>query len=122
LADLKARTVLTTLRKIRNFVIEIGKWGIVLWLLFPLHRALNERVDFTRVVLGILLFVLFAGKLFYDTIIDSWRNNPERKPAKDLLSMVAIVTVISLVVGIVIIFVGLLVFEYLKTSTEPNQE
>lgn len=105
----------TRTKKILSHVWEIGKWALVIWLLLPMRKSLSEQTDFTRVALGILLFVIFAGKLLYDTIIESFIRRGQRSGLKDLITMVGIVVFISLIVGLVIFFVGFYVVNILSS-------
>lgn len=102
--------------------LEIGKWVLVLWLLWPVRHAINGPVDFSRVVLGILLFVIFAGKLFYDTIIMDILKQRRTSVKQDVLSMIGIVLVLSLVVGLLLFFVGFVIIELYRSSNQPGQE
>ena len=106
----------------RNVALEIGKWVLVLWLLWPVRHAINGPVDFSRVVLGILLFVIFAGKLFYDTIIMDILKQRRTSVKQDVLSMIGIVLVLSLVVGLLLFFVGFVIIELYRSSNQPGQE
>ena len=55
-----------------TIVLEIIKWSFVIWLLWPLSRVSQEvgpnqfrgLEQFTRVTFGILLFIIFSGKVF----------------------------------------------------------
>lgn len=102
--------------------IEVGKWVLVLWLLTPIRKAMSERVDFARVVLGILLFILFAGKMFYDTILSSLLKDTERKKYSELIAMIGMATVIALIIGVVVVFIGLYVFSSIQNATTDQQQ
>ncbi len=107
-------------RKILSIVWEICKWGLVLWLLFPLRKSATGSAAFIRIAFGILLFVIFTGKLLYDSIFDAYKQNSERNNVRDLLRMVGIVSIIALAVGAVVFSIGFFVFSYL-TSVSNNQ-
>jgi hypothetical protein len=100
---------------------EIGKWMLVVWLLLPLRHSMTEHVNFSRILLGILLFVLFGGKVFYDTVLDSYKKRPERKPIVDLIVMVGSITVIALIVGITIVFIGYFIFNGMQETGDMQQ-
>ena len=102
--------------------LEIGKWVLVLWLLWPLRHASSGPVDFTRVLLGILLFIIFAGKVFYDTIIMGILRQRRTSVKQDLITLVGIVAGISLVVGLLIVFVGFAIVELYQSSSRPQDE
>ncbi len=95
---------------------EVGKWALVLWLLMPIRKAMSERVDFARVALGILLFILFAGKLFYDNILDSLLKRKENQTSRDIIAMFGMAAAIALVIGVVVLFIGLFVFSSIQNA------
>lgn len=108
-------------RKILSIVWELGKWGFVLWLLLPIRKSMTGSAAFIRIGGGILLFVLFAGKLLYDSIFEAYKRNTERNNVRDLLGMVGIVSIIALVVGAVVFSIGFFVFSYLQNAnTQPE--
>lgn len=107
--------------KILSIVWEIGKWGLVLWLLLPIRKNMTGSAAFIRIAFGILLFVLFAGKLLYDSIFDAYKRNVERNNIRDLLGMAGIVSIIALVVGAVIFSIGFFVFSYLQNATSQTE-
>ena len=97
-------------KKLFRALVEIGKWALVFWLLLPIRGSLEARVDFSRVMLGVLLAILFIGKRLYDTVIDGFKKNRERSDIVDFLATVAIVILVALLVGAVLVFGGLFVF------------
>lgn len=101
---------------------EVSKWALVVWLLLPLRNSMTEHVNFNRIILGILLFVIFGGKVFYDTVLDSFKKRPERKPIVDLVVMVASIAVIALIVGISIVFIGYFIFTGMQDSGDIQQQ
>ncbi|MDZ7261097.1 MAG: hypothetical protein ONB05_03130 [candidate division KSB1 bacterium] len=102
--------------------LEIGKWLLVIWLLLPMRQLLTQKVGFTRVALGILLFIIFSGKLFYDTVLSGIIRRRESSVGKDLVTMVGMVIFLSLLVGLVLFFIGIFIVAYLNTSGENMQE
>ena len=78
-------------KSLKSTLIEIGKWLIVLWLMSPLALAMSGPVDFSRVALGILLFIIFTGKLLFDTIIAPLKTRTERTAAQDVIMMIGAV-------------------------------
>lgn len=94
--------------------LEIGKWGMILWLLSPLRQASAGPILFGRVALGILLFIIFAGKLFYDAVLEGYLRKRRTSAREDLLSLVGIVLVVALVVGLVIFLVGFMMLEFFE--------
>lgn len=77
---------------------------------------MTERIDFARIVFGILLFVLFGGRVFYDSIFESYNRHSEKKPLFDVLRLFGIVSVIALVVGVTIVFIGYFIFTSLEQA------
>ena len=102
--------------------LEIAKWVLVLWLLWPLRHATSGPVDFTRVLLGILLFIIFAGKVFYDTIIMGILRQRRTSAKQDLITLIGMVAGISLVVGLLVVFVGFAIVELYRSGSHPQDE
>ena len=102
--------------------LEIGKWGVVLWLLWPLRHAPSGPVDFSRIVLGILFFVIFTGKLFYDTVIMGIVRQRRTSVKQDIMSLIGMILVMSLVVGLLVVFVGFVIVELIQMSNRPGDE
>jgi hypothetical protein len=102
--------------------LEVGKWILVLWLLWPLRHATSGPVDFTRVLLGILLFIVFAGKVFYDTIIMGILRQRRTSVKQDVITLIGMVAGISLVVGLLIVFVGYAIVQLYQSSNRPQDE
>jgi hypothetical protein len=99
-------------------VLEIGKWAVVLWLLWPLRNASHMSLDFTRVALGIFLFVIFSGKLFYDTIIMEILKKRRTTVKQDLVALLGMVAIITLIVGVLVTFVAFLIVEMMNMNRE----
>jgi hypothetical protein len=105
-----------------NTALELGKWILVLWLLWPIRNAAAGPVDFVRVAVGIMLFIIFAGKLFYDTVIMGILRQRRTSVKQDILSFAGIILVMSLVVGFLLLFVGYLVIELINMSQQAQEE
>lgn len=105
-------------QKIYVYAVEIGKWGLLLYLLLPLKGALQGSVDFARVAAGIGLFVIFAGKLLYDVVFFPRQHERESNPRKDLITMIAIVVGIASLVLLVVFFVAVYLINYLSSSAK----
>lgn len=103
-------------------ILELAKWILVLWLLWPLRHAAGGPVAFTRIALGILLFVIFAGKLFYDTVIMGILRRRRTSVRQDLISMLGITLGIALVVGMLMLFVGFVFVELFRMIGGTQQE
>ena len=103
-------------------VINISKWILVIWLIWPIQNALSGRVDFTRVLLGILLFIIFAGKIFYDSILRNQLKHDESSGARGLVDILGIAVGLCLIVGAVILFLGLLAFYIVQGAMTVEPE
>lgn len=99
-----------------HVVVEVGKWFIVLWLLWPLRRASAAPINMIRVVLGVLLFIIFAGKLFYDTVIMGILKQRRMSVKQDILAMIGMIVVLGFVVGLLMLFVGYVLIEIFRAS------
>ena len=100
--------------------LEIIRWAFVIWLLLPIRQASSGPVNFTRVAVGILLFIIFAGKLFYDTVIMGILHRRRTSMKQDILTLIGMVLVLSLVVGLLLLFAGFLLVELFKMSQSNN--
>ena len=98
--------------------LEVGKWLLVLWLLWPVRNANIAPVEFTRVVIGVLLFIIFAGKLFFDTVIMSIIRQRRTSVKRDIVTLLGIVLVLGLVVGLLLFFGALLLMEMSNNVTQ----
>ncbi|NIR51790.1 hypothetical protein GWO43_24745 [candidate division KSB1 bacterium] len=97
-----------------SYLVEIGKWALVIWLVWPVTGALRGSVEFGRVAIGIGLFVVFAGKLLYDVVIFPRHHERKSTPGKDLFTMVAIVAVVALIACCLIFFVAMYIINYMN--------
>jgi hypothetical protein len=96
---------------------EVIKWLVVLWLLWPIRKANVAPVEFSRVVIGVLLFIIFAGKLFFDTVVMSIIRQRRVSAKREVVTLIGIVLVLGLVVGLLILFGGYLLLEMSKDMT-----
>ncbi|KPL18306.1 MAG: hypothetical protein AMJ92_08705 [candidate division Zixibacteria bacterium SM23_81] len=99
----------STRGKVLRYFLEIGRWVLVGYLLFPLRHRMHLPLEFTRTALGIALFVIFSGKMLYDFVIWSRRPASTRDLPRELLSILAIVVLIAVLVGAAVVFIGLYV-------------
>lgn len=106
--------------KCLRVALEVAKWGVVLWLVWPITRALRERVSFTRLAAGILLLILFAGKALYDSILEAQHSPPGQKKTPDWVTLAGAILVIALVVALTTLFVALYLVRSLE-STSPAE-
>lgn len=100
--------------KWRSHLLEIGKWALVIWLLLPIQTARQGPVDFVRVSAGVILFVIFSGKLLYDVVFFSRQHRAESSAGKDILSMIGMVIGVALMVLFLVLFVAFFLFDYLN--------
>lgn len=96
-----------------KIIIEILKWSFIIWLLWPLSRLSQQEGlnQFTRVLFGILLFIIFTGKVFYDTVIMGWIKQRRTSIKQDAMMLVGMVLVLCLILGLVVFLVGLYLSE-----------
>jgi hypothetical protein len=105
-----------------RFIVTAAKWLLVAWLLYPLRGRMRLPIDFTRSALGILLFVIFAGKMFYDSVIWKQVTGRSRGTAADLLSLAAMVLIIAMLLAVTIFFIGLYIANLLRGEMRPEPE
>jgi hypothetical protein len=102
--------------------LEILKWAFVVWLIWPIVELGRQRMSVARVVAGICLFVVFAGKLFYDTLITEFVRQRRTTAKQDLMALLGMVAAIFLLVGLVIVLVGLLITQWQKDAAGGMQQ
>jgi hypothetical protein len=94
--------------------LEVMKWGLIVWLMIPVSRASRGPVDILRVIAGILLFIIFTGKLLYDRIFADMIRGRRRTPLQDLLGSIGIILIVVILTGILIFFIGELVVALMR--------
>lgn|GEM_PF-707574 len=104
----------------RSVLWEVGRWGLVIVLLLPLRQAEPGPIDAYRVALGILLFVIFGGKLLYDIMIADILERRRQSAAKDVVTLVGMVIVVTLVVGLLMVFSGFLLVKLVAQARSPG--
>jgi hypothetical protein len=107
--------------KIKPVVYEIAKWSLVLWLLYPLVLIQEKYVSFPRIMAGILLFVVFSGKMLYDIMISKRIHARERSNAADLLATLGMVIVVAIIVGLFVVLIGFALFSQMQQTTAPQE-
>jgi hypothetical protein len=100
-------------------ILEIGKWILVVWLLLPLGRPEGERFMVVRVVMGVCLFVIFGGKVFYDVIIMDIVRQRRTSVKQDIVTLIAAVVVIALLVGMVLVLISLFIMKWIQGTSNP---
>ena len=101
--------------------VEIFKWAVVVWLLWPIVELGRQRLSITRVVAGICLFVVFAGKLFYDTLIMEFVRQRRTTAKQDLVALLGMIGAVLLLAGLVVVMTGLLILQWQKDAMEGMQ-
>jgi uncharacterized membrane protein YcjF (UPF0283 family) len=103
--------------KTLQHVLGIAKWVIVVWLLWPLLTLQAEKMSLWRMMLGIMLVVIYVGKMFYDFILDHFKQKKERYTVTDLLMLVVFIAIIAIIIGGTILLVGMLVMKQMQEAT-----
>jgi len=101
--------------------VECLKWAFVAWLLWPIVELGKQRLSVTRVVAGICLFVVFAGKLFYDTLITEFVRQRRTTAKQDLAALLGMIGAVLLLAGMVIVMTGLLIAQWQKDAAQGMQ-
>ena len=84
---------------------EIAKWIVIVYLFWPLVVMQSAKLPLWRMMLGVLLLVIFVGKLFYDYVLDTLKKNRERSPLSHLISMVVSISIIAVIIaGLLMLF------------------
>jgi hypothetical protein len=100
---------------------EILKWAFVAWLLWPIVWLGRQRLSVARVVAGICLFVVFAGKLFYDTLISEFVRQRRTTAKQDLVALLGMIGAVLLLAGLVVVMTGLLILQWQKDAAGGMQ-
>ncbi len=108
-------------KPLKATLLEIAKWLLVLWLMSPLALAMHGPIDFSRVALGILLFIIFTGKFLFDSIIAPLKTRTERTALQDVIMMFGVVTVIGVAVAMMILLVGVYVMKLLGSQNQQME-
>lgn len=106
-------------KKTLRVVWEIVKWGVILWLLLPLVNPRPGDFSVTRVVLGILLLVLFSGKIFYDRVLERILKQPNQSRRRDIFTMLGVLVAILLMMMVVLVGVGYYILSSLTPENGP---
>lgn len=99
--------------------LEVGKWAMVVWLLWPLGRPDAERLTVVRVVAGVCLFVIFTGKLFYDVMIMDIVRQKRASIKQDIITLIAAAAIIAVLVGCVLVLIGLFIMKWAQGTGSP---
>ena len=90
-----------------SMLLEVFKWGLVIWLILPVQSQEPNFLDLVRVVTGILLFIIFTGKLFFDTVISDMIKQRRTSLKRDIITLLGLVLVIAIIIGFTIFATGL---------------
>lgn len=101
----------------KKIIFAIVKWGIALWLLWPLLLFQAGKMSLWRMVLGIMLIVIYVGKMFYDFVLDNFKARKERYTIVDLLLLVGFIAFVALIIGGTILLVGFYIVRQLQETT-----
>jgi hypothetical protein len=102
--------------------LEILKWAFVVWLLWPIVELGRQRMSVARVVAGICLFVVFSGKLFYDTLITEFVRQRRTTAKQDLMALLGMIAAVVLLAGLVIGMVGLMITQWQKSVAAGDMQ
>jgi hypothetical protein len=102
--------------KIGLYIWEICKWALVLFLLYPLIFTMENTIDFSRVVIGEALLIIFIGKIFYDTIV--WKFTQQNRDAGQ--DFIAILGMLLAVGFILVVFLFLFAVTFLQFSKSQS--
>ena len=105
----------------KTAVIEMLKWGAVLYLLWPIVTLRQGQFSLIRLLMGIVLFVIFSGKLLYDYIVRDYIQSRYISRKRDLITFLGIVLGSALIVGLVIFIFAVFILQF-AASTDPVQQ
>ena len=100
---------------------EILKWGLVIWLVWPLALMHGGRFQLPRVLLGIVLFVIFTGKRFYDIVINTYAKNRNKSLKQDILGFIGSILVAALFVGFILFMFALVIVLFYQSSQQVSE-
>jgi len=101
-----------------RYLLELIKWGAIIWLLVPLIDFETRKIREVRVILGIFLFIIFSGKMLYDLVIEGLIQRKNRPLGKDLLSMIGIVLFLGLFASLLVGILGFLLVYYIQSQID----
>lgn len=111
--------MIKTGKKYLNVVLEIAQWALVVFLFWPIIIMQTAKMPLWRMMLGVLLLVIFIGRLFYDYTLAHYSTQQERPQWVNLLSLVASITLIAAVIGgLLLLFAFYAVSQLQQTSAQ----
>lgn len=104
-------------KEFRGILLQILKWSVVVWCFLPLARFSKGAVPFSRILLGILLFILFSGKFFYDTVLFDMIRRRRTTLKQDIFQLLGMLLAVGLIVTLVILMIA----AYIMESSKPPE-
>jgi hypothetical protein len=95
---------------------DILKWGVVIWLMWPLLSFQMEKMTLWRMVFGVMFAVLFLGKMLYDALVDNFKQRKEHYTVIDFLVLVGFIAAIAVLIAGAILGIGLYVTSQFQES------
>ena len=105
-------------KDIIGFFEELAKWALVIFLLLPVWGQQISRFQAFRVVAGIFLFVIFSGKVLYDTLIMKIIRQQRTSTKRDVIMVIATLLVLVIIIGALLFTVGFLSLTLFQKSME----
>lgn len=107
--------------KFLSYAFEAAKWGIVVWLLWPLLSFQGAKMPLWRMMAGVMLIVIYLGKTFYDIIINNFKQRKESYTVLDLLRLAGAIAIIAVIIGGAVVLIGFYVMTQYQQGTDPAQ-
>ncbi len=107
----KSKTTLSAI------LFEIAKWGVTVFLLWPLLSFQAQKMPLWRMVAGVMLLVINLGKIFYDIFLDNFKQKRERYSLIDLLMLILGVAAVAALIGGVVLLTALYISTRLQDAS-----
>jgi len=109
------------LKTIILYIVEFGKWILVIWLLYPaLYVNTGKPLNPYRFIGGLTLFIIFLGKTFYDIVLRKMYFKKEKTTRQEIFSIIGTVILLALAVALVIFLIGFLIYRNLGDIVNPE--
>ncbi|MBN1893021.1 hypothetical protein JW906_00930 [bacterium] len=105
--------------RMRPILLESLKWLLVLYLLWPIVRFREGAFPLVRLLLGILLFIIFSGKLFYDLFLADVVRQRRPTLKQDLCTLAGMILAVLLLIGAVVAMVAAMLVAWQKSLNAP---
>ena len=106
-------------KNLKTVLVESLKWGFTLWCIMPLITVIDKPSGFYRVLLGILLFIIFSGKLFYDVMISEFVKQKRYTVTQDLLMLLGMTVFVLVFIGMIVLMIAVAILQY-NAAPEPD--